>query len=62
MLSTGTPGLLYWLMHAHFLASGCLFTYVVAGPDPTPERPGVRARLLYVGFAIAAHALIAQAM
>ncbi|MCX4791969.1 cytochrome c oxidase assembly protein [Streptomyces sp. NBC_01221] len=77
LLSTGTLGLLYftplyntamgyraghWLMLAHFLASGCLFAYVIAGPDPAPSRPGVRARLVYLGFAIAAHALIAQAM
>ncbi|MCZ4124591.1 cytochrome c oxidase assembly protein [Streptomyces sp. H39-S7] len=77
LLSTGTLGLLYctplyntamdhptghWLMQAHFLASGCLFAYVIAGPDPAPARPGVRTRLVYLGFAIAAHALIAQAM
>ncbi|MFB7531420.1 cytochrome c oxidase assembly protein [Streptomyces sp. NPDC056178] len=77
VLSTGTLGLLYftplyntasahpaghWLLHAHFLASGCLFAYVIAGPDPAPSRPGVRARLVYLGFAIAVHALIAQAM
>lgn len=77
LLSTGTLGLLYftplynsvtahpaghWLMHAHFLASGCLFAYVIAGPDPAPGRPGVPARLVYLGVAIAAHALIAQAM
>ncbi|MEU9759483.1 cytochrome c oxidase assembly protein [Streptomyces sp. NPDC001834] len=76
-LSTGTLGLLYftplyntaadhpaghWLMHAHFLASGYLFASVVAGPDPLPTRPGVRARLVYLGAAIAVHALIAQAM
>ncbi|MER6982092.1 cytochrome c oxidase assembly protein, partial [Streptomyces carpinensis] len=34
----------------------------IAGPDPAPNRPGVRARLVYLGIAIAAHALIAQAM
>ncbi|MEU3844737.1 cytochrome c oxidase assembly protein [Streptomyces sp. NPDC028635] len=76
-LSTGTLGLLYFtplynaamahpaghgLMHAHFLASGFLFAYVVAGPDPAPARPGVRPRLVCLGIAIAAHALIAQAM
>ncbi|MFH8976179.1 cytochrome c oxidase assembly protein [Streptomyces sp. NPDC017890] len=76
-LSTGTLGLLYftplydmamahpaghWLMNAHFLASGCLFAHAVAGPDPAPARPGVPARLVYLGIAIAAHALIAQAM
>ncbi|MGW3661086.1 cytochrome c oxidase assembly protein [Streptomyces sp. NPDC005151] len=77
LLSTGSLGLLYftplyntamghpaghWLMNAHFLASGCLFAYVIAGPDPAPARPGVKARLIYLGVAIAAHALIAQAM
>ncbi|MCX5338694.1 cytochrome c oxidase assembly protein [Streptomyces atratus] len=77
LLSTGTLGVLYftplyntamahpaghWLMDVHFLASGCLFAYVIAGPDPAPNRPGVRARLVYLGIAIAAHALIAQAM
>lgn len=76
-LSTGTLGVLYftplynavmahpaghWLLHAHFLASGCLFAYAIAGPDPAPSRPGVRSRLVYLGIAIAAHALIAQAM
>jgi putative membrane protein len=76
-LSTGTLGLLYftplyntvmscptghWLMDAHFLASGCLFAYGIAGPGPAPARPGVRARLVYLGIAITAHALIAEAM
>lgn len=76
-LSTGSLAVLYftpvynaamghplghWLMLAHFLASGCLFAHAVAGPDPAPARPGVRARLVYLGVAIAAHALIAQAM
>ncbi len=31
-------------------------------PRPAPARPGVPARLVYLGVAIAAHALIAQAM
>ncbi|WP_318215681.1 cytochrome c oxidase assembly protein [Streptomyces sp. SCL15-6] len=76
-LSAGTLGVLYftplydaamghpaghWLMNAHFLVSGCLFAHAVAGPDPAPARPGVPARLVYLGVAIAAHALIAQAM
>ncbi|MDH6710117.1 putative membrane protein [Kitasatospora sp. MAA19] len=52
----------HWLMHAHFLLSGCLFAYVIAGPDPAPTRPGVRARLVYLGIAIAAHAVISQLM
>ncbi|MEU7057018.1 cytochrome c oxidase assembly protein [Streptomyces sp. NPDC046197] len=77
LLSTGSLGLLYftplfdasmrhpwghWLLHAHFLASGCLFAHAVAGPDPAPGRPGVRARLVYLGAAVAVHALVAQAM
>ncbi|GGW42377.1 membrane protein [Streptomyces lucensis JCM 4490] len=76
-LSTGTLALLYftplydtamshaaghWLMTAHFLASGCLFSHVIAGPDPAPARPGVRTRLVYLGVAVAAHALLAQAV
>ncbi|MFF9172635.1 cytochrome c oxidase assembly protein [Streptomyces sp. NPDC014793] len=77
VLSTGSLGVLYFtplydatmghplghrLMQAHFLASGCLFAHAIAGPDPAPARPGVRTRLVYLGVAIAAHALIAQAM
>ncbi|WP_406481972.1 cytochrome c oxidase assembly protein [Streptomyces platensis] len=50
----------HWLLHAHFLLSGSLFAYVMAGPDPAPSRPGVRARLIYLGVAVAAHAVISQ--
>ncbi|MCO5972314.1 cytochrome c oxidase assembly protein [Actinoallomurus soli] len=75
MLSTGSLGVLYftplydaaaarpaghWLLHAHFLASGYLFAWVVAGPDPAPGRPGVPARLVLLGVAVAAHATVAQ--
>ncbi|WP_307167090.1 cytochrome c oxidase assembly protein [Streptomyces rishiriensis] len=52
----------HWLLHAHFLLSGCLFAYVIAGPDPAPARPSVRARLVCLGVAIAAHAAISQLM
>lgn len=51
---------LHWLLHAHFLFSGCLFAWVVAGPDPGPSRPGVPVRLVTLGVAIAAHAVISQ--
>lgn len=76
-LSTGSLAVLYftplynatmsspaahWLLHAHLLLSGCLFAYVIAGPDPAPTRPGVRVRLVYLGVAIAAHAVISQLM
>ncbi|GGX97992.1 hypothetical protein GCM10010510_49390 [Streptomyces anandii JCM 4720] len=59
--TTSTPAA-HWLLHAHFLLSGCLFAYVIAGPDPAPARPTVRARLVCLGVAIAAHAVIAQLM
>ncbi|MFJ4283374.1 cytochrome c oxidase assembly protein [Streptomyces massasporeus] len=52
----------HWLLHAHFLLSGCLFAHAIAGPDPAPARPGVRARLVYLGVAIAAHAVVSQLM
>ncbi|MEU6432338.1 cytochrome c oxidase assembly protein [Microbispora sp. NPDC046973] len=52
----------HWLLHAHFLLSGFLFAYVIAGPDPAPARPGVRARLVSLGCAIAVHAVVAQLM
>lgn len=76
-LSTGSLAVLYftplyqattssptahWLLHAHFLLSGCLFAYVIAGPDPAPSRPAVRTRLVCLGIAIAAHSLISQLM
>ncbi|MFJ9038562.1 cytochrome c oxidase assembly protein [Streptomyces sp. NPDC102406] len=75
ILSTGTLAVLYftplynatleqpvlhWLMHVHFLLSGCLFAWVIAGPDPAPARPGVPARLVVLGVAVAAHATISQ--
>ncbi|WP_439333909.1 cytochrome c oxidase assembly protein, partial [Streptomyces chryseus] len=77
VLSTGTLAALYFtplfnattnqpvlhhLMHAHFLVSGCLFAWAIAGPDPAPSRPGVPARLVVLGVAVAAHATISQLM
>ncbi|MEU3825729.1 cytochrome c oxidase assembly protein [Streptomyces sp. NPDC029080] len=77
LLSTGSLPVLYftplydtamaqpaghWLLHAHFLLAGCLFAHAVAGPDPAPGRPGVRARLVFLGCAIAVHAVVAQLM
>ncbi|MEV5580537.1 cytochrome c oxidase assembly protein [Streptomyces parvus] len=58
---TANP-VLHWLMHAHFLLAGCLFAYVIAGPDPAPARPGVPVRLVVLGVAIAMHAVISQLM
>ncbi|MES4893150.1 cytochrome c oxidase assembly protein [Streptomyces sp. NPDC096012] len=77
LLSTGSLAVLYFtplydfamarpaghrLLHAHFLLSGCLFAHAVAGPDPAPRRLGVRARLICLGCAIAAHSVVAQLM
>lgn len=50
------------LVHLHFLVSGYLFAWLVAGPDPAPRRPGVRARLVVLGVAIAAHSVLSQLM
>ncbi|WP_066976266.1 cytochrome c oxidase assembly protein [Streptomyces sp. NRRL F-4489] len=75
LLSVGTLPLLYLtplyptvtghplghpLLHLHFLLSGCLFAWVIAGPDPAPARPGVPARLVVLGVAVAAHATVSQ--
>ncbi|MFD6425646.1 cytochrome c oxidase assembly protein [Streptomyces sp. NPDC060198] len=59
--TTARP-VLHWLLHAHFLLSGCLFAHAVAGPDPAPSRPTVPARLLVLGVAVAAHAAVSQLM
>ena len=53
---------LHWLMHIHFLLSGCLFAWVIAGPDPAPARPSVPVRLVVLGIAIGLHAVISQLM
>ena len=51
---------LYHLVHAHFLAAGYLFAWVIASPDPAPRRPSVPARLVVLGVAIAGHAVLSQ--
>lgn len=58
--ATTAQPVLHWLLHAHFLLSGCLFAHAVAGPDPAPSRPGVPVRLVVLGFAVAVHATISQ--
>jgi putative membrane protein len=51
---------LHMALHVHFLLSGCLFAWVIAGPDPAPSRPGVLARLAVLGVAVAVHATVSQ--
>ncbi|WP_336204902.1 cytochrome c oxidase assembly protein [Nonomuraea sp. LPB2021202275-12-8] len=59
---TMTNGWLHAAVHAHFLFSGYLFAWVIAGPDPAPRRPPVPARLVVLGVAIAVHAGLSQLM
>jgi putative membrane protein len=57
--TTHSP-LLHHLVQLHFLAAGYLFAWTIAGPDPAPHRPSVPTRLVLLGVAIAAHAVLAQ--
>ncbi|MGP4104583.1 cytochrome c oxidase assembly protein [Nonomuraea sp. KM90] len=59
---TTANGWLHLAVHAHFLLSGYLFAWVIAGPDPAPRRPPVPARLVVLGVAIAVHAGLSQLM
>lgn len=59
--STADP-VLHGAVHVHFLLAGCLFAWVIAGPDPAPRRPSVPARLVVLGVAIAVHAGLSQLM
>lgn len=58
-LMLGHPAL-HAAIHAHFLLAGCLFAWVIAGPDPAPRRPRLSERLLVLGIAIALHSTVAQ--
>jgi putative membrane protein len=59
--STSHEGL-HRLVHLHLVLSGCLFAWVIAGPDPAPHRASVRTRLVVLGVSIAVHASVAQLM
>ncbi|WP_320067954.1 cytochrome c oxidase assembly protein [Micromonospora sp. RTGN7] len=60
--ATLTSPALHHLVHLHFLLSGLLFTWSVAGPDPGPRRARVPVRLVVLGAAVAGHAALAQLM
>ena len=47
-------------VHLHLVASGLLFTWAIAGPDPAPDRASVRLRLVVLGVSIAIHSVVAQ--
>ncbi|MGV6477197.1 cytochrome c oxidase assembly protein [Azotobacter vinelandii] len=61
VLSAHDP-LVHFLVHLHFLLSGYLFTWAIAGPDPTPHRPGpwLRLGVLFLGTAL--HATLGKLM
>src|SRR6185312_3702899 len=58
--ATTTDETLHALVHLHLAASGYLFAWAIAGPDPAPRRPAVRTRLVVLGAAVAVHASVAQ--
>lgn len=60
-LSTTDPTV-HFLVHLHFVLSGYLFTWSIAGPDPAPHRPSLNLRLgvLFIGTAV--HATLAKLM
>ncbi|WP_456269200.1 cytochrome c oxidase assembly protein [Kushneria sp. AK178] len=52
-----------WLanfLHLHFVISGTLFTWAIAGPDPAPHRPRWRTRMAVLCVAMAAHATLGK--
>lgn len=53
---------LHHLVHLHFLAAGYLFAWSIAGPDPAPNRPGMRIRVVVLFISIAAHAFLSKFM
>ena len=50
----------HYLVHFHFVAAGCLYAWVIAGPDPAPHRLSVPARLVILGIAVILHSVMAQ--
>ena len=55
-----TSPALHYFVHFHFVAAGCLYVWVIAGPDPAPHRPSVPTRLVVLGIAIVLHSVVSQ--
>jgi len=51
---------LHYVVHLHFIATGCVYTWVIAGPDPAPHRPSVPMRLCVLGLAVVIHSVLSQ--
>nr|MBI1228945.1 hypothetical protein [Cytophagales bacterium] len=45
VLSLTNPWL-HHLIHLHFLLAGYLFSWSIIGPDPVPNRPSIRFRMI----------------
>ena len=60
-LSVSDP-FVHFMVHLHFVLSGYLFTWSIAGPDPAPRRPAMLTRMLVLFFATAAHATLSKLM
>lgn len=61
VISTTNPTI-HFLVHLHFVLSGYLYTWSIAGPDPAPHRPSLVLRLgvLFIGTAV--HATLSKSM
>lgn len=60
-LSMSNP-IIQIFVHVHFVLSGYLFTWAIAGPDPSPNRPGWLMRLAALFLGMALHANLAKIM
>lgn len=60
--ATTTSSLVHHLVLVHLVASGVLFAWAVAGPDPAPRRPGLPVRLGALVLSAASHAVLAKTL
>ncbi len=58
----GSEPALHLVVHLHFLLAGCLFSWSIAGADPSPARPSHATRLAVLFVAMAGHTILAKAM
>jgi putative membrane protein len=58
--STAHDALLHQGLQLHYLAAGCLLTWSLVGPDPTPHRAGMPTRVAVLVAAAAGHAVLAR--